>query len=265
MKILKKKRLAIQRFVNNNKLVCIVGLIFFIVAFWKSNYFMAKYNLKHNLIEEIIRNAECSKNKINDKLLGKKNRKIQTIVIDAGHGGYDSGKVGCNGAYEKDINLNISRKLFETLQKQGYMVYMTRKNDEMLGNENNNKKRSDMLERVRFINSCKPDIMISIHQNSFTDCDVYGAQVFYLAVSKEGKNISELLQNNIVKIVDATNKRKAKGSEGYYILENINCTGIIVECGFLSNKMEADKLVDEMYQNKIVSAIVETIENYNEN
>ena len=107
--------------------------------------------------------------------------------------------------------------------------------------------------------------MISIHQNSFTDCDVYGAQVFYLAVSKEGKNISELLQNNIVKIVDATNKRKAKGSSGYYILENINCTGIIVECGFLSNKMEADKLVDEMYQNKIVSAIVETIENYNEN
>ena len=120
------------------------------------------------------------------------------VVIDAGHGGIDPGKVGINGAYEKDINLSIAKELEKILKDKKCDVIMTRTSDEGLYNAADaNKKMSDMKERIRRMNDSSPDIIISIHQNSFTSQNSKGAQVFYQTESEEGKKCAEFVQRKM--------------------------------------------------------------------
>lgn len=178
------------------------------------------------------------------------------IAIDPGHGGEDSGKVSVNNTYEKDINLQIAGKLKKYLESSDVKVVMTREEDKMLCDAGSqHKKAEDMRNRCSMINQAKPEFTVSIHQNSYTSSEISGAQVFYHTQSKEGKSIAECIQKNLITYLDKENKRAAKGNESYYLLKNTESPTVIVECGFLSNKAEADKLETEAYQDQVAWAI----------
>lgn len=171
------------------------------------------------------------------------------IVIDPGHGGEDPGKVGVNDALEKDINLQIAQKLKPLLEAEGIKIVMTREDDEVP-----NDNRQDLQERVKMINDTNPSIVVCIHQNSFQDADVKGAQVFYYTGSEISEKAAQILQEEF-KAMDTSNAREIKANDSYYILRKTEVPAVIVECGFLSNYEEAEKLVTEEYQDKIASAI----------
>lgn len=186
-----------------------------------------------------------------------------TVVLDPGHGGYDPGKVGVNGAIEKDINLSISNKLKNLLEQKGTEVIMTRTADEALcNNVNKYNKSDDMKNRVKLIEDTAPDIAISIHQNSFTSSSSKGAQVFFYKGSENSQRLAETLQETIKELLADGNTRSAKANDTYYLLKKTTCPIVIVECGFLTNPIEADLLNSEDYQNKAAEAICEGIMRY---
>lgn len=197
------------------------------------------------------------------KEVSVKNSKKYKVLIDSGHGGIDPGKVGVNGAYEKDINLSISLFLMDILKDKGCEVIMTRDTDTGLYSESDsNKKAADLKKRVELMNSENPDAIVSIHQNSFTQESSKGAQVFYQASSAEGKKFADIMQQQLALKLDETNKRVAKPDSDYYILKNSTGVAIIVECGFLSNSHEAQLLVTKEYQQKVAGAVAEGIISY---
>lgn len=178
------------------------------------------------------------------------------IVIDAGHGGVDPGKVGENGTLEKDINLSIAGKLRSRLEQNGFRVVMTRDNDEGLYSENaRNKKREDMEARVRVISEADPDFVVSIHQNSFPDASCKGAQLFYYKDSEGSKKLAETLQKKLLEVLQDGNTRQAKANSDYYLLRKTACPVVIAECGFLSNAAEAALLASDAYQEKVAEAL----------
>lgn len=185
------------------------------------------------------------------------------VVIDPGHGGFDPGKIGINGALEKDINLSIAMKLKNFLELNDCEVIMTRELDEGLDSKgDSSKKASDMRNRVRRIQEVKPDIAISIHQNSFTEQSSKGAQVFFYTKSSEGKEMAEIIQEQLKKSIKDGNHRVSKSNDTYYLFKHVPCPMVIVECGFLSNPKEADQLLDEKYQEKMAWAIHLGVMNY---
>lgn len=186
-----------------------------------------------------------------------------TVVLDAGHGGFDPGKVGVNGAKEKDINLSIVLKLKELLEQENIRVAMTRETDTALCEEtDSNKKATDLKNRVVKIEEAGADLAVSIHQNSFTDGASHGAQVFYYGTSESGKIFAELMQETIKSKIADGNHRVAKANTSYYLLKKTSGLLIIVECGFLSNAAEADLLITEEYQQQMAEAVKEGIITY---
>lgn len=187
------------------------------------------------------------------------------IVIDAGHGGVDPGKVGTQGTLEKDINLKIALKLKQILEKDNYEVIMTRTADcGLYGENDSNKKRTDLCNRVKVINESDGILAVSIHQNSFSQKSSRGAQVFYHSESEEGKKLANILQESIKTSIGDGNHRVAKNNESYYLLKKTNCPLVIVECGFLSNVSEEELLLTEEYQQKMAEAIQTGIDKYYE-
>ncbi len=190
----------------------------------------------------------------------KVEKKEYTVVLDAGHGSSDSGKVGINGVLEKDINLSVSKKTKKYLEKKGIRVVMTRDKDESLAEgENGNRKVQDMKARVKRINDTKPDLAVSIHQNSYHEESIHGAQVFYYEHSESGEKDARILQEALL-AVDPDNTRQVKANTTYYLLKRTEVPILIVECGFLSNQEEAEKLASEDYQKEIAKAIANGIE-----
>lgn len=174
------------------------------------------------------------------------------VLIDAGHGGADPGKVGINGALEKDINLSVAFLVKKYLEQQDVTVVMTRNGDEGLYREESpNKKIEDLKNRLALIDASGAVLAVSIHQNSYTSEKVSGAQVFYYETSKQGEKAAVIVQEQLRKGVDETNDRKAKKNGSYFLLKKSSVPTIIVECGFLSNGEEADKLTQEDYQEKM--------------
>ena len=169
----------------------------------------------------------------------KAERAEYTVCIDSGHGGNDPGKIGVAGTKEKEVNLTIALKLKKHLERQNIRVIMTRTDDRNLADANaTNEKISDMKQRVAKMNSEQPDAVISIHQNSYTDSSVKGAQVFYYEGSKEGKMLAELLQKSLIGNVDPQNHRVAKANSDYYILKNTSAPTVIVECGLENYRVD---------------------------
>lgn len=178
------------------------------------------------------------------------------IMVDAGHGGKDPGKVSLNGELEKDINLEIALKLQKILESQDAVVIMTRTEDKGLYEESDsNKKRTDMRKRVEMAKDKNVDILVSIHMNSYTSQNVCGAQVFYYGTSTEGRMLGEYVQKEVSEVSTLNSKRKAKANDSYYMLRNVSMPAIIVECGFLSNPEETALLKNEEYQEKMAWAI----------
>lgn len=188
------------------------------------------------------------------------------IVIDPGHGGEDPGKVAGDGTQEKDLNLEIALMLGEYLKERGLEVYYTRQTDMGLyGNSAANKKAEDLKKRCAVIGNVKPELTVSIHQNSYPQSQVKGAQVFYYSQSPRGEALAKAIQKNLREIVDVGNTREAKANDSYYMLKRTESPTVIVECGFLSNPGEAEKLRDPAYQRKLVRAIYAGICAYREN
>ncbi len=178
------------------------------------------------------------------------------VIIDAGHGGKDPGKVGVDGSLEKDINLQIARKLQRFLVMADVDVVLTRESDAGLYDEDApNKKVQDMKNRVSIIEEKKPDLTVSIHQNSYHEEYVHGAQVFYYAGSEESKELAGRIQQVMALDLDPDNTRQAKANDSYYLLKKTSSPIVIVECGFLSNNEEAQKLSSDLYQEKAAWAI----------
>ncbi len=182
------------------------------------------------------------------------------VVVDAGHGGNDPGKVGVNGSLEKDINLEIALLLKEVLEEEGITVVLTRHNDSGLYDENSdNKKMQDMRGRLAIIEESRADLVVSIHQNSFGDTTVKGPQVFYYETSEKGRVAAEYIQNILNEQLEIERPRVQKGNDNYFLLTRCAATMVIAECGFLSNPEEEALLLKEDYQERIANAIAEGI------
>lgn len=183
------------------------------------------------------------------------------VVIDAGHGGIDGGATSCTGILESAVNLEIALRLNDLLHLLGYDTVMIRTTDTSIYTEGSTiaaQKVSDLKERVRIVNSTENAILISIHQNTFSDSRYGGAQVFY-AATQGSQELAGILQEGFVSAVNPGSVRKSKKADSVYLMQNIDCTGVLVECGFLSNPEEEAKLRSAEYQQKLCCVIASSL------
>ena len=186
------------------------------------------------------------------------------IIIDPGHGGEDGGAVAPTGLPESTYNLEISLKLNDLLNLLGFRTKMIRTTDTAIytnGDSLSQKKASDLKERVRIINETEGAVLLSIHQNHFPDKRYSGAQVFY-GESQHSEQLAKQLQSAFVSTVNPGSNRQAKRSSGIYLMEHIHCTGVLIECGFLSNPQEEIKLRNPDYQRKLCCVIAVTMSRF---
>lgn len=184
-----------------------------------------------------------------------------TIIIDAGHGGIDGGATSCSGVLESTLNLEIAIRLNDLLTFLGLDTVMIRTTDTSIYTEGNtiaSQKVSDLKERVRIVNDTANAILVSVHQNTFSDSRYSGAQVFY-ADNDESRNLAQRLQSSFVDTINPGSKRRCKPAKGVYLMEQIKSPGILIECGFLSNPEEDAKLRSEKYQKLICCVIASSI------
>ena len=193
--------------------------------------------------------------------------KYPTIIIDAGHGGEDGGAIGKNGAYEKDINLEIAKKLKAKLCAAGIPCVLTREADILLYDRNadyeGKKKKLDLLARKEFAEKYENAIFISIHQNSYPKEQYRGFQAYYSANEPTSRTLALLIEDSIKSTLQTENKRVSKQADSsIYLLDKLYCPAILLECGFLSNQDECAMLCDEEYQNRLCEAIVNGIKDF---
>ena len=185
-----------------------------------------------------------------------------TVVIDAGHGGLDGGSVGTKtGVTERELNIVYAKKLTKFLEDFGIDVVNTRLDTNGLyGEVTDDYKIVDMENRANIINKSNAQILISIHMNKFTDSSQSGAQVFFEQGNEDSEKLAESIRNILVANFD--NARKLTLAGDYYILNQTEPIGVIIECGFLSNPTEEQLLQQEEYQNKMCYSIYCGIINY---
>ncbi len=187
-----------------------------------------------------------------------------TVVIDPGHGGQDGG-ASCGGVLEKELNLNVSLKLRDIIASNGGAAVMTREGDapDVPGANGKFVKRDDLRYRLDVLDKADADLFISIHMNKFSEPKYSGAQVFYSQNGEESKVLGEIIQKSLRENIDPENSREAKRNEsGIYILKNAKVPAALVECGFLSNPTELEKLKTEEYQQSLAEAIYKGIEEF---
>jgi N-acetylmuramoyl-L-alanine amidase len=184
-----------------------------------------------------------------------------TIVIDAGHGGIDTGATSCSGALESKLNLDIALRLEAVMQLLGFDTLMIRATDTSIYTEGNtiaSQKVSDLKERVRIVNETENALLVSIHQNTFPDGRYSGAQVFY-GGDEDSAKLAQTLQANLNQTLCRGSNRKSKKANGVYLMQNIDCTGVLIECGFLTNPVEEAKLRSSEYQKQLCCVIASTV------
>lgn len=179
------------------------------------------------------------------------------VVLDPGHGGKDPGKVGVNGVGEKEVNLKIALYIEECLKQESVDVVMTRTEDERLAGS----QAEDLKARVDLVNKNAPALAVSIHQNSYHQESVRGAQVFYHSDSAEGEKAASAIQEKLAEL-DQNNAKHIKANNTYYLLKNTAFPTVIAECGFMSNYEEAELLTQEDYQKELARAVSEGIMQY---
>lgn len=192
--------------------------------------------------------------------------KGKIILIDPGHGGIDGGAISKSGIMEKDINLKISLKLRDKLTSEGYRVIMTREEDKGLYEDEGRirkKKIEDLNNRCRIKSESKCDMFVSIHLNAFPESQYYGAQVWY-SRNKDSQRLAKIIQGNLKNDLDSSNNRQEKSAlDSYKVLRNNDdMPSVLIECGFLSNAAEEQKLRDDEYQAKIADSITNSIKLY---
>ena len=189
------------------------------------------------------------------------------IIIDAGHGGIDGGTQSADGTLEKDINLNIALRLREFLQSFGIKVVMTRETDQSIHSDGvhgiRNQKISDIKNRLHIIESTENAVFVSIHQNYYTQPKYFGSQIFYSKNNPLSETLAQSVRSSIIDNLQKNNTREIKKSgKEIYLLNSTTVPAVMVECGFLSNKNEADLLKSDDYQKKIAFFIAMGIIDY---
>ena len=223
---------------KHKKLALIMIIILAVIVVW---YIRNSYNVISDTLKESISDN------------------IVTVIVDAGHGGFDPGKVGIDGTLEKDINLKIAHKLKEKLEQKGVRVILTRDSDKGLYNESSRqKKKEDLMNRMNIINKNDAILAISIHQNSYTNNSVKGPQVFFYTESDKSRELATYIQD-VLNESREDDKREIKANKDYYILKKAEIPLAIVECGFLSNEEEAKLLNSEEYQCKMADDITKGV------
>ena len=197
---------------------------------------------------------------VNTISLAAKSSNRHVVVLDPGHGGVDGGATSCTGVLESKINLDIALRLDDMLHLFGVDTVMIRDTDRSVytqGDTIAQKKVSDLRERVRLINETSNAFLISIHQNTYLDGKYWGLQVFYPGTDGS-KDFAEKLQTQFKESLMPENNRKIKRANGIYLMEHINCPGVLIECGFLSNPREEALLRSEVYQKNLCAVITAT-------
>lgn len=189
----------------------------------------------------------------NDNLVGK------LIYVDPGHGGADPGAIYKN-IKESDINLVVSKKLKENLEKLGATVYIIRDGNYDLSSTTISRKRSDLYNRIQLINNSKVDLYISIHINAEPTTLWYGAQTFYYPSNKNNIILAKHIQDSLAK--STSTKREISRINDTFMYTNIMVTGVLVELGFITNYQDRTKLINDKYQEKLVTAVSKGIINY---
>lgn len=191
-----------------------------------------------------------------------------TVVIDAGHGGEDGGATGNGNILEKEINLQISKRLECLFNFAGIDTEMIRRDDVSLCTDESmslrQRKNADLKMRVNRITSISNAVLISVHQNSFPeDKGCRGAQVFYSDRNAESYDLAKNIQTVLTTKIDSSNERTEKRiPDSVYLMKKINCPAVLVECGFLTNEEESQRLLDSLYQIKLAAGILSGYINY---
>lgn len=179
------------------------------------------------------------------------------LVIDAGHGGIDVGTIGVNGENEKEINLNIAKKLYEFTSITGITAYLVRDGDYLVYKDSDSRKRSDLYNRLDYVNSIHNSVLISIHQNHFENEAEWGTQIWYSPNDDESKVLADSILTIVKDNLQKNNRRENKKSDNsYYLLYKAKVPSVMVECGFMSNNEENSKLNDNSYQNQMAYSIM---------
>ena len=188
------------------------------------------------------------------------NQGSKIVIIDPGHGGEDVGAIGVNGKYEKDLNLEISNILGAYLKNAGYIVVYTRTEDKLLYTEEENikgfRKINDLKNRVKIASSYDDAIFVSIHMNSFSSPEYSGLQVYYSECVSGSEVLAQSIQDTVRSTLQKENNRRIKEGRDIYILENAVIPSVLVECGFITNKDECEKLSEKEYQKELSFAIL---------
>lgn len=192
------------------------------------------------------------------KTVGINNVKTKkTVIIDPGHGGIDVGTVGIDGSLEKNINLSISLDLYDYLMVSGINTVLTRDGDYEVYKAGEKRTKSDLYNRMDFINSIPDSILISIHQNHFENEAEWGTQVWFSPNDEISPTLADKILRSVKKNIQLENKRENKVSDNsYYILYKAQKPSVMVECGFVSNKNENNKLQDKEYQKDMAYSIL---------
>jgi len=177
-----------------------------------------------------------------------------SVVIDAGHGGIDTGCTGISGSKESELCLSIALRLQSYLTSLGIHVIQTRTNaDGLYGTFASGFKLRDLEARAKIIKSANPNLVISIHMNAYTDSVSRGAQVFYAPNSEVSHEFADNMQSLFISHLPSARKSAMLGD--YYILKCTDTPGILIECGFLSNPEEEALLISPKYQDKLAYTI----------
>lgn len=207
-------------------------------------------------------------NALNNKVMEVNSTPISNriVVLDAGHGLPDEGAIGFSGTTEQAINLNIVLKLQKLIEQSGAKVILTRSDENGIYSVDStsirNKKISDIKNREYITDNSGADVYVSIHLNKYQDSKYSGWQTFYQPKNENSKKLATIVQEQIGKNMDETNNRIPMAIKGVYLMEHIDITGIVVECGFISNPKEEQLLKEDSYQNKLAWGIYTGIQQY---
>ena len=207
-----------------------------------------------------ITSVYASVNKINTTKNEFK-KELPVIVIDAGHGGFDSGCIGIDGTLEKEINLNISLYLNDIINQLGFETLLVRNSDysvETEGSTIREKKKSDIFKRFSYMTQYPGCVYLSIHQNQYSAEYVNGGQIFYTPDNEDSKDLAQCIQSSVANNLQLNNKRKIKPcTKDVYLIHYAptESTAVLIECGFLSNSNDLNNLKDSDYQKRLGGAI----------
>ena len=233
--------------------IFLVIIIFLSLSFTLFAFLLPKQESKEDFKDEAQKEEEL--------------KNFPTVIIDAGHGGEDGGAIGSNGAYEKDINLSIAFKLKEKLESMGIPVIMTRTTDILLYDKNSDykgkKKKLDLLERKKIAEQYENAIFISIHQNSCSKPQYSGFQTYYSPNGIDSLRLASCVEEWVSLSYDGISIRPSKKADSsIYLLNELYCPAILIECGFISNPNECALLCTNDYQNSLVSGISKAVERF---